>query len=367
MNSKRSISVDITKGVAIMAIVLGHVSYLYSSNSLVDSEVFIYSLWHVSVFFILAGFFIKDDRLVQPKLWFKKKFSSLYLKILYFYVPAVLLHNTLIKIRWYSLESIDPVINTYSMIDFAKQTVLAICLGGREPIVGAMWFVYVLFMALIGLSVVSWAIKKLAKDERQYEWMRGIALLAMCIVAGILSNKYGLTIRRFSNTFTAMLLIYVGKIMYQKMKLSFDNGYLAIICGLIAFEVACMLGGVALNGNEYKDILQLLVAAPAVLYIIMYIGKHIGANVIGKAIAYVGKDSFYVMALHFVGFKFCTLALQGIGYGGANLSDLTPVVGSNILLLFLYVIFGVGFPLVFMWGFRNGKRILLKIMHNEKS
>lgn len=85
----------------------------------------------------------------------------------------------------------------------------------------------------------------------------------------------------------------------------------------------------------------------------MYIGKHIEANVVGKAIAYVGKDSFYVMALHFVGFKFCTLALQGIGYGGANLSDLTPVVGSNILLLFVYAFFGVGFPLVFMWGFRK--------------
>ena len=99
----------------------------------------------------------------------------------------------------------------------------------------------------------------------------------------------------------------------------------------------------------------------------MYIGRHIEANVVGKAIAYVGKGSFYVMALHFVGFKFCTLALQGIGYGGASLSDLTPVIGSNILLLFLYVIFGVGFPLVFMWRFRNGKRIFLKIMHNEKS
>lgn len=48
----------------------------------------------------------------------------------------------------------------------------------------------------------------------------------------------------------------------------------------------------------------------------MYIGKHIEANVVGKAIAYVGKDSFYGMALHFVGFKFCTLALHGIGMGG---------------------------------------------------
>lgn len=248
------------------------------------------------------------------------------------------------------------------MMEFAKQTVLAICLGGREPIVGAMWFVYVLFMALIGLSIVSWLIKKLAKDERQYEWMRGIALLAMCIVAGIFSNKYGLTIRRFSNTFTAMLLIYVGKIMYQKMKLFFDNGYLAIACGLIAFEVACMLGGVALNGNEYKDILQLIIAAPAVLYIIMYIGKRIENNIVGKAIAYVGNNSFYVMALHFVGFKFCTLSLQSINHsGGANLCDLTPNIGNNILLLFAYVLFGVGFPLLFMWGFRRVKIIIQKI------
>lgn len=205
---KRSLSVDIAKGISIIAIVLGHINFLYSVGQLVNTkDLFIY-LWHVAVFFFLAGFFIKEEQLVQPMFWFKKKISSLYLKILYFYVPAVLLHNVLIKIGWYSLESTDPVINTYSMIDFARQTVFAICLGGREPIVGAMWFVYVLFMALIGLSIVSWAIKKIAKNDRQYEWMRFIALLTMCMVAGILSNKYGLTIRRFSNTFSAMLLIY---------------------------------------------------------------------------------------------------------------------------------------------------------------
>lgn len=354
----RSLSVDIAKGISIIAIVIGHVSFTYPSCKLLDWHVLVFGLWHVAVFFLLAGFFIKEEQLVQPRLWFKKKFSSLYLKILYFYIPAVLLHNVLIKIGWYSLESNDPVINTYSMMEFAKQTVLAICLGGREPIVGAMWFVYVLFMALIGLSIVSWAIKKISKNDRQYEWMRFIALLSMCILAGLLSNKYGLTIRRFSNTFTAMLLIYVGRIMYQKIKLSFDNGNLAIVCGLVAFEVACMLGGVALNGNEYKDILQLIGAAPAVLYIIMYIGKHIETNVVGKAIAYVGNNSFYVMALHFVGFKLCTLALQGIGMG-ANLSDLTPCIGGNILLLLLYAFFGVGFPLLFMWGFRKLKDFIL--------
>lgn len=320
MSKKRSLSVDIAKGVSIIAIVLGHINFAYPSYRLADTRALIFGLWHVAAFFLLAGFFIKEELLVQPKQLFKKKFSSLYLKILYFYIPAVLLHNIFIQMGWYSLDSTAPIIHAYSLMDFIKQTVLAVCLGGREPIVGAMWFVYVLFMALIGLSIVSWMMKKIAKDERQYEWMRGIVLLSMCMVAGILSNKYGLTIRRFSNTFTAMLLIYVGKIMYQKMKLSFDNGYLAIVCGLVVFEVACMLGGVSLNGNEYKDILQLIVAAPAVLYIIMYIGKHIEANVVGKAIAYIGKDSFYVMALHFVGFKLCILSLQSINYSGGQIS-----------------------------------------------
>ncbi len=124
-------------------------------------------------------------------------------------------------------------------------------------------------------AILSWTVRKVTKDDKQYEWMRFISLLAMCIIAGILSNKYDMTIRRFSNTFTAMLLIYIGKVMYQRMRLSFDNGYMAIACALVAFEVASMLGGVSLNGNEYNDILQLIVAAPAVLYIIMYIGKHI--------------------------------------------------------------------------------------------
>ena len=353
----RYLSVDITKGVAIIAIVLGHIAFAYPSCSLVGSGTLLYGLWHVAVFFIVAGFFIKEEQLVQPRLWFKKKFASLYLKILYYYVPAVLLHNVLIYIGWYSLDSTEPAIHAYSWLDFAKQTVLAVCLGGREPILGAMWFVYVLFMALVGLSVVSWAVKKVARNERQYEWLRFIALLAMCIVAGIASNKYGLTIRRFSNTFTAMLLIYLGKVMYQRMKLGFDNGYLAAACALIAFEVACMLGGMSLNGNTYKDILQLLVAAPAVLYIIMYIGKRIEGNAVGRAIAYVGNNSFHVMALHFVGFKLCTLTLHGAGYGGGNLSDLTPEIGSNVLLLLLYAAFGVGFPLVFMGGFRKARSL----------
>lgn len=316
MNNKRSLSVDITKGVAIIAIVLGHICFCYPSCKLLDSQNIIYGLWHVSVFFLVAGFFIKEEQLIQPTIWFKKKFTSLYLKILYFYISAVLLHNVFINIGWYSLKSTNPIIQVYSAFDFVKQALLAVFLGGREPILGAMWFVYVLFIALIGLSTVSWLCKRVAKNDDQYEWIRFIVLLTLCVIAGIMSNKYGLTIRRFSNSFTAMLLIYIGKLMYQRF--SFNNGYFAIICTIIIFEVACMLGGVALNGNKYSDILQVIIAGPAALYLIMFMGKKIEHFQLGHILAYIGNNSFYVMALHFVGFKICTISLETVGLGGGQ-------------------------------------------------
>lgn len=47
----RSLSVDIAKGVSIIAIVLGHVNFLYPTGQLVNTkDLFIY-LWHVAVFF----------------------------------------------------------------------------------------------------------------------------------------------------------------------------------------------------------------------------------------------------------------------------------------------------------------------------
>lgn len=58
MAKKRSLSIDIAKGTAIIAIVLGHIAFEYPSSSLVSSGVLLFGLWHVAVFFLLAGFLL---------------------------------------------------------------------------------------------------------------------------------------------------------------------------------------------------------------------------------------------------------------------------------------------------------------------
>lgn len=54
-----------------------------------------------SRFFLLGGFFLKEEKLIQPVNFIKGKIQSLYKLLLYFYIPAVLFHNVLMHIGWY--------------------------------------------------------------------------------------------------------------------------------------------------------------------------------------------------------------------------------------------------------------------------
>lgn len=112
----------------------------------------------MAVFFLLGGFFIKEEKLIRPVSFIKGKIQSLYKLLLYFYIPAVLLHNVMMHIGWYDEVTNygGKVMSLWKVGKTVKELGLSVCLAGREPILGAMWFVYVLFIALCGLSIVSW-------------------------------------------------------------------------------------------------------------------------------------------------------------------------------------------------------------------
>lgn len=154
--------VDIAKGIAILAVVMLHVNFAWPMEDKHIIDGFLGWAWHVPVFFVIGGFFINSTMLCQPRSFILSKIKSLYRLALYIYLPATLVHNFLFKIGWYSNTEVygGKVIAVWSQLDYVKGVVLTLLCAGREPIVGAMWFVYVLLFALCGYSLITVFVKK---------------------------------------------------------------------------------------------------------------------------------------------------------------------------------------------------------------
>jgi len=183
-------------------------------------------------------------------------------------------------------------------------------------------------------------------------------LLTLAIVSCTLTKLFEFTIPRGNNTLTAIWLIYIGMIMMQKKHIAFNNRYIAIASIIIAWHYATIVGGVKINNNDYETVISLTMSSIACLYIICYFSKKIEHNLIGRALSIIGRDSFYIMGLHFFGFKICSLLLLAMGVD-VNLAKLAAPAGNSIVLLFLYLSCGVLIPLGFMYTFRKMKMIML--------
>ena len=292
---------------------------------------------------IIGGFFLKEEKLAQPVSFIKGKFKSLYLLILYLYIPATLLHNVLLDIGFYntSIEYGGKYVSYWRGAQFVKGMAEAIFFAGREPILGAMWFVYVLFLALCLISIVTCVSNLLFKGRFSKE-VRFLSLFLGAVMSNILTNVLDFTIPRFNNVFTAAWLIYVGMLLIQKFKFTFESKFLFVVSVVTFYGFAVLTGDVHLNRNEYRDVVSLTVSSFSALYIIAFI-----------SISVIGQDSFYIMGLHFVAFKFGSIILNQFGYN-KNIAVLNPNC-NNIIEYLYYTICGIGFPLLALFLFRRLK------------
>lgn len=354
---QRSQWVDIAKAIAIIAVVIGHIDYNYPNYKLFPITTLFIWLWHVPVFFIIGGFFLKDEKLLKPKSFILGKIKSLYLPILYLYIPITLLHNTLLDIGLYdvSIEYGGKYVDRWDWVELVKRVFEAIFLAGREPALGAVWFAYVLFMALCLISFLSFLIDRFNPRKEYFEEIRCVVLLTIATIGSILTNLFDFTIPRFNNVLTACWLIYIGKLLVRKYNLSFDNKFLFVLSLMIVYIFAIFHGSVQLNQNKFDNIVSLTISSVAALYAIAYISKKCKGR-IAHLLSIIGRDSFYIMGLHLIAFKPCVLLLNLCGYK-LNLAELLAPA-PDIFCFILFVLGGTLLPLGFIYLFRSIKTVI---------
>ena len=352
--------VDIAKGIAIMAVVFGHMEFVDSQLKLFPSSM-LAVLWHVAVFFLIGGFYLRENNLINPTVFIRGKFSSLYLLILYVFIPVLLFHNILINIGFYDLTTYysGRFVTYWNVRDLIENIVLSVFFAGREPLLGAMWFVYVLFIALCLLSFISYITHKIV-SQKNYEKFRFALILTLAIISSTLTNVFDITIPRCNNVFTAILLIYVGMMIKQRYKVKFDSGYVASICVLVVWHIASTKGTVSIVANIMPNVTSLLVSSVSSLYIICYLSKVLDKwPKVGGALSQIGKESFYIMGFHFIGFKFCTLFFNLLGMN-LSLSQLKAPIGDKYWLIPFYLAISITFSLLLVKTIRFCKSKIVK-------
>ena len=354
--SYRQNHIDIIKGWAIIMVVVFHVASGVFSDF--GANILGGNKWNIAIFFIVGGFFVTTDKLVDYKTFFKRKFKSLYVPATIIYLLAILLHNVFIDIGWYPLGEAHPgtgvTFDYYSAIDFVKQCGVAIlCAGHGELIMGAMWYLYTLIYALIGLAIV-WGICRRFKNA---DYIIGILLLSLMTVSCILTQVFQLTINRVNITMTAMGLIYAGMLINQKLKLKFNNPWI-MIASVLTFAGSIVIHNninVNLANNQYPDVITLVAVSCCFLYFVGFFAKTIENSILGNALAYIGRDSLYIMALHIMGLFACNSILLkcGVFSSASSHGMYTYLLDGNIWLLLIYTVFGVSVPLLMMFVFRK--------------
>lgn len=362
---KREQSVDFIKGWAMLTIVIFHQSQSIFPEWIANLMM---NPWNVAIFFVVAGYFLKWEKLVSPVPFIKGKLKSLYIPASLIYLCAVLLHNAFAHIGWYPIGELHPG----SGVPFAEYSwkeiltgclKVVLCAGSGELVMGAMWFLYTLIYAMVGLSILAWSIKRLVKNENTQQWIFFVLLLIAASGSCIATQKLGMTINRVNIAVTAMFLINVGRLFKQYAHLNYNNGWAAIACLIVFVHIFVLQHvGMTMANNSFQDLCWLTCGCLSLIYIYTYIARKIDGSFLMKGISLIGRESFYVMALHIVCLFCCNSLLIVCGVFGADSQKgmYTYSYGNHVGMLLLYTFCGVAFPLFVVYLKNRIKKIYYK-------
>lgn len=364
-SNRRQDSVDIIKGWAMLTIIIFH-CYATCFPGLLGN--FIGNPWNVPIFFVVGGFFLRVESMGKPIQFLKGKFKRLYLPATIIYGLNVLLHNLYVHIGWYPIGESHPASGQpfalYDIKKMAVELVKVLAAGGSgELAMGAMWFIYSLLYAFVGMTIIYWLLSWVCKSmESRFQWMT-VVLFALALVSCILSQNYGLTVSRFSISVTAMFLIWWGMIINKKWQWQYDQWW-GLALAIIVFVHCVMMhkGRMVLALNQYQDLAMLLVGSTAAIYIWGFIGKKIEKTFIGRFLSILGRESLYLMAFHITGFFICNSILlkAGVFSIGDEKGLYTYRLGNNPILLITYVCFAIATSFAILYVYRSLKRLFVE-------
>lgn len=320
MAGKRIAWVDAAKGVAILAVIVGHTSVV--PEPLHEAAI----SFHIPLFFMLAGYTFKPRGVMEVA---RKSVSRLLVPWLMLSLFALLPHCA------------DPAVDGVKLIATSLFYNLSWSASTTVRFVGMSWFLLALFLARVMLAAVL-ALKERAGLGRAVE---GIAAVAALLGGAWLARAIGLMCPlNLTAATVGMGFMLVGHLYATIDPDELPDGRRVlprVLAAAVAWTVCVRFSGIDMGVNQYVGVWPLgIVGAIAAAYLICSLCRLAEGAVpqVMRPLNFAGKHSMTIYTIHAVD--------SAIPWGTLSLFSGTATPWLVVLLLRIVVVMGVAVSLV---------------------
>lgn len=283
MKQKREIWIDITKGLGIIGVVLGH-----SGNEIAHHYLF---WFHMPLFFLLSGYTFKVINNKEEFLpWLKKRAKQLLIPYISF---AIII--TIVK---FTVEALHGNLSLISMI----KDCLYIVYGGQllTGYYGVFWFITCLFITQVSFALIVIYFKNVKTQLA----IIGILYLLSHVDSQLL-DTYNIPIPWNMDVSLLAITYYAIGFYVRRLSLSAHKQKAIVIIAsiislsfIISDKFGLLVYELDLKKNIYNNLLLDLLIPLSLTVVICFIGYYISRVSEAKILATLGTLSLSIMYLH---------------------------------------------------------------------
>jgi fucose 4-O-acetylase-like acetyltransferase len=331
---------SIFKALGILLILMGHTA--------LKTPLFTFTyLFHIPLFFFVAGYFFNDTYIEKPLEFLRKKLIRLYVPWLTYGLLFVLLHNlflhwNVIAYDFHAQKLIEP----YSLGDMLHKSLGVLTFfAWKEPLLAPLWFLFGLFSGLCVYFVVTWISKRLF--PKHPERCRAFLML-LCMSLGFIGNAYHFHLSLLYRPMVIAGLMYIGtlyRLFQAKIRLS---PWGALACFMVLLVATTFKYEVNVGGMLFGNPFLFLAFACAGCYLTLWLSHYIQTKTthLRALFDFVGQYTFSIMALQYLAFKLVALVQIWVYDYPIRYLAYYPVIPKNTPIWWVaYTLVGLAVPL----------------------
>ncbi|MGN1256844.1 MAG: acyltransferase family protein [Bacteroidaceae bacterium] len=296
MITTRDNNIDILKGIGILMVVMGH------SGCPANLRTIIYMI-HMPLFFLASGYFLKEKRLLDFPQFMRGKIRTLYVPFIKYSIAFLLLHNLLIDA---GVMSTEYGAEYYSPDMMFLRLVLRLVFMEvyTEQLLGTYWFLQALFFCYVLLSLSHSLASRFTKKPM------GNIIFSLTLFLALLVSTLHLLFPGFKTVCIYRIcmgaaFVWIGHLLSKRVVTT----RLLLLSTLLLTGIFFLHPASMKEQSDSIDFLSLIVSGTCGFIVLHKVSwlinktKGVIPNCISRVLAYMGRESFYIMTFHILAFK----------------------------------------------------------------